>query len=265
MPVTLVLAGLAAKALFAQLSWAEAFLLGAVLTPTDPVVTSSVVSNLGVPARVRHTLNLESGLNDGLALPFVLFFLVLAEPGGDAPRSALEFAGEAGFGRRIGAWRSGAGGGWLVGHVPGGAMTARYEGVYALGLALLAFGLAEATIGNGLIAAFVGRDRARRQPAGDAARVHRLQRERERDAAGRDVRALRRADRQDWLQRGPAGAARVHAVHAAGGPAGRGAAVVPGYAPGPLRAAVHGVVRAQGRRLDAVRAARGRVDGAAPP
>ena len=34
-----------------------------------------------VPSTIRHTLNLESGLNDGLALPFVLFFLVLASPG----------------------------------------------------------------------------------------------------------------------------------------------------------------------------------------
>jgi sodium/hydrogen antiporter len=154
MPLTLVLASLAAKALFPQLSWAEAFLLGAVLTPTDPVVSSSVVSNLGVPAAVRHTLNLESGLNDGLALPFVLFFLVLSQPGGDAASSALELAGEAVAGAAIGA-ALGIGAGRLVGRLPGGGMTDRYEGVYALGVALLSFGLAEATIGNGFISAFV--------------------------------------------------------------------------------------------------------------
>ena len=78
MPVTLALLALGAKVLFPALSWAEAFLLGAVLTPTDPVVTSTVVTAQRVPAKIRHTLNLESGLNDGLALPFVLFFLVLA-------------------------------------------------------------------------------------------------------------------------------------------------------------------------------------------
>jgi NhaP-type Na+/H+ or K+/H+ antiporter len=155
MPLTLILAGLAAKALFPDLSWAEAFLLGAVLSPTDPVVTSSVVSNPGVPAAVRHTLNLESGLNDGLALPFVLFFVILSEPGGDAGRSALELGGEAFVGAAIGTALGGAAG-WLVDRLPGGSMAARYEGVYALGIALLAFGLAEATIGNGLIAAFVG-------------------------------------------------------------------------------------------------------------
>jgi len=154
MPITLVLAGLAAKALFPDLTWAEAFLLGAVLTPTDPVVTSAVVSNPGVPAFVRHTLNLESGLNDGLALPFVLFFIVLSEPGGDAASSALQLAGEAVAGAAIGT-ALGLGAGWLVDRLPGGAMTPRYEGIYALGIALVAFGLDEATIGNGFVAAFV--------------------------------------------------------------------------------------------------------------
>jgi sodium/hydrogen antiporter len=57
------------------LSWTESFLLGAVLAPTDPVLTSSIVTNPRVPRLVRHSLNLESGLNDGLALPAVLAFL----------------------------------------------------------------------------------------------------------------------------------------------------------------------------------------------
>jgi NhaP-type Na+/H+ or K+/H+ antiporter len=113
-----------------------------------------VVSNPGVPASVRHTLNLESGLNDGLALPFVLFFVILAEPGWDAGRSALELAGEAFVGAAVGA-ALGAGAGRLLDRLPSGSMAERYEGVYALGIALLSFGLSEATIGNGLIAAFV--------------------------------------------------------------------------------------------------------------
>src|SRR6185369_8279035 len=55
-----------------KLSWTECFLLGALLSPTDPVLSSSVVTNPRVPRIVRHSLNLESGLNDGLALPPVL-------------------------------------------------------------------------------------------------------------------------------------------------------------------------------------------------
>ena len=47
-------------------------LIGALLSPTDPVLTSSIVTNPRIPRVVRHSLNLESGLNDGLALPAVL-------------------------------------------------------------------------------------------------------------------------------------------------------------------------------------------------
>jgi NhaP-type Na+/H+ or K+/H+ antiporter len=154
MPITMVLLAVAAKALFGALSWAEAFLLAAVLTPTDPVVTSAVVTSAAVPRSVRHTLNLESGLNDGLALPFVLFFLVLASPGGDAGAEAAKLAGEAVVGAAIGV-ALGAFGGRLHQRLPAGGLTARYEGIYAIGFALVAFGLADVTFGNGLIAAFV--------------------------------------------------------------------------------------------------------------
>jgi sodium/hydrogen antiporter len=153
MPITLAMLGLGAAGLFPDLSWAEAFLLAAVLTPTDPVVTSTVVTAQRVPARVRHTLNLESGLNDGLALPFVLFFVVLAGPGGDAGSEAAALAGEAAFGAFVGVVL-GLGGGRLHQRVPGG-ITSRYEGIFALGIGLVAFGLADVTFGNGLIAAFV--------------------------------------------------------------------------------------------------------------
>jgi sodium/hydrogen antiporter len=154
MPLTMGALALAAKALFPDLTWAEAFLLGAVLSPTDPVVTSSVVTSQRVPASVRHTLNLESGLNDGLALPFVLFFLVLASPGGDAGNEATKLVGEAAVGAVIGV-ALGILGGRLHHRLPGGGITARYEGIYAVGFGLAAFGLADVTIGNGLIAAFV--------------------------------------------------------------------------------------------------------------
>jgi NhaP-type Na+/H+ or K+/H+ antiporter len=154
MPITMGLLALAAKLLFPDLSWAEAFLLGAVLSPTDPVVTSAVVTSRLVPRAVRHTLNLESGLNDGLALPFVLFFLVLAGPGGDAAGEGAKVIGEAGLGAVIGI-ALGALGGRLHHRLPGGGLTPRYEGIYAIGFALFAFGLADVSWGNGLIAAFV--------------------------------------------------------------------------------------------------------------
>jgi NhaP-type Na+/H+ or K+/H+ antiporter len=154
MPLTLGLLAVMGRGIFPDLTWEEAFLLAAVLTPTDPVVTSTVVTAQRVPSTVSHTLNLESGLNDGLALPFVLFFLVLAEPGGDAGSEAAKLLGEAGFGALVGIGL-GLVGGRLHRHLPGGGITARYEGIYAIGFGLAAFGLADVTIGNGLIAAFV--------------------------------------------------------------------------------------------------------------
>src|SRR5215213_9771439 len=77
MPITCVLVAVVTHAL-TDLDWLERFLMGALLSPTDPVLSSSVVTNPRVPRTIRHSLNLESGLNDGLALPAVLAFAAAA-------------------------------------------------------------------------------------------------------------------------------------------------------------------------------------------
>src|SRR5215210_5299636 len=82
MPITCVLVA-AVTRLVTDLDWTESFLVGALLSPTDPVLTSNVVTNRRVPRRIRHSLNLESGLNDGLALPAVLAFAAALEVGRD--------------------------------------------------------------------------------------------------------------------------------------------------------------------------------------
>jgi NhaP-type Na+/H+ or K+/H+ antiporter len=69
----------AATKLLVGLTWTESFLVGALLSPTDPVLSTSVVTNPRVPRIIRHSLNLESGLNDGLALPAVLAFAAALE------------------------------------------------------------------------------------------------------------------------------------------------------------------------------------------
>lgn len=78
MPITAGVCAVAAHLLFG-LSWTESLLLGALLSPTDPILTSSIVTNRRVPPLLRHSLNLESGLNDGLALPAVLTFAAALE------------------------------------------------------------------------------------------------------------------------------------------------------------------------------------------
>lgn len=77
LPLTLL--GTALLAHFvAGVPWLEAFLLGAVLSPTDPVFAAAIVGRQEVPIRLRRLLNVESGLNDGLALPLVVVLLAMA-------------------------------------------------------------------------------------------------------------------------------------------------------------------------------------------
>ncbi|MFD1661290.1 cation:proton antiporter [Streptomyces caeni] len=62
------------------LDWTTSFLVGAVLAPTDPVFASAIVGRSEVPAKLRQLLNVESGINDGLALPVVMILIAAAGP-----------------------------------------------------------------------------------------------------------------------------------------------------------------------------------------
>lgn len=66
--------------LLVGLDWTTSFLVGAVLAPTDPVFASAIVARKEVPAKLRELLNVESGINDGLALPVVLVLIATAGP-----------------------------------------------------------------------------------------------------------------------------------------------------------------------------------------
>ncbi len=77
LPLTLVITAALAHWV-AGLPWLESLLLGAVLSPTDPVFAAAIVGRKEVPPRLRHLLNVESGINDGLALPVVLVLLAAA-------------------------------------------------------------------------------------------------------------------------------------------------------------------------------------------
>jgi NhaP-type Na+/H+ or K+/H+ antiporter len=82
LPLTLLLTALFARYV-AGLDWPEALLIGAVLAPTDPVFAAALVGNDRVPERLRHLLNVESGVNDGLALPFVVVLIAVAAGSSD--------------------------------------------------------------------------------------------------------------------------------------------------------------------------------------
>ncbi|WP_079123108.1 cation:proton antiporter [Streptomyces abyssalis] len=70
------------------LDWTTSFLVGAVLAPTDPVFASAIVGRKEVPARLRQLLNVESGINDGLALPVVLLLIAAAGPAAGHARTS---------------------------------------------------------------------------------------------------------------------------------------------------------------------------------
>jgi NhaP-type Na+/H+ or K+/H+ antiporter len=156
MPITAGLIACAAKAM-TGLSWTESFLVGALLSPTDPVLSSSVVTNPRVPRLIRHSLNLESGMNDGLALPAVLALVAsLDTDAGDFTwwefvvqdiSLGLVFGLAAGYAaarlmpRRL-----------SLGH----EITAHQKSLYGLGTAFAAYGIAVLPpAGNGFIAVFV--------------------------------------------------------------------------------------------------------------
>ncbi len=83
----------------AGLAWLEALLIGAILSPTDPVFAAAIIGRKEIPYRLRHLLNVESGVNDGLALPLVIVLIALLT--GRAPELPL-MAGELAAGVALG-------------------------------------------------------------------------------------------------------------------------------------------------------------------
>ena len=84
------------------LDWTTSFLVGAVLAPTDPVFASAIVGRKEVPSKLRQLLNVESGINDGLALPVVLILIAAAATGSHQPVHASEIALELALGLGFG-------------------------------------------------------------------------------------------------------------------------------------------------------------------
>ena len=157
MPLTAGIVALAAHELVG-LGWQESLLVGALLAPTDPVLSSSVVTNPRVPRVIRHSLNLESGLNDGLALPAVLALSALLRVG-DQDFTWWQFVLQdvsLGFGYGIALGFLAA----LILPRARGLATGipdHQKSLYALGTAFATYGIAVLLPleGNGLIAVFV--------------------------------------------------------------------------------------------------------------
>lgn len=157
LPLIILMGTLVGYTVFPGIGWYEAALIAAILAPTDAALGASVLADKTVPLKIRQGLNVESGLNDGIALPAVLFFACF-----------LNIAHQTGEGnwliflslQLIVGPIAGLVVGWIGGHLIAWAakkewMTSEFQGVAAIALAVIAFATAEVCHGNGFIAAFV--------------------------------------------------------------------------------------------------------------
>ena len=157
LPLT-ILAGDGAAAVVLGFGWWESLLLGAALAATDAALGATVISNPRVPDQVRRALNVESGLNDGIATPIVL--VAIAGVAANAGIAGVESPSRAVLSLLVGAVS-----GIVVGALGGIAsrlarerawLSEELAGPAVLALALLAYTGALLVDGNGFVAAFVG-------------------------------------------------------------------------------------------------------------
>jgi sodium/hydrogen antiporter len=157
LPLTIVLGTLLALPLPGISDVWLALLVGAALAPTDAALGAGMMVNQAVPARVRRLINVESGLNDGIATPVVLVAIAGAAATEEAAHTGPAAAvAELAIGLAIGI-AVGGGGGWLikVGRRRGWVAEG-FAGAAVLGLAACCYATSVALHGNGFIAAFVG-------------------------------------------------------------------------------------------------------------
>ena len=116
MLLTILLGVAAALVVLTDLSLWEAGILAAILAPTDAGLGQVIVNSPRVPLKIRQSLNVEAGLNDGLSVPFLLFFIALASGGAAGEHATLRqlIVEQLGYGMLIGIG-IGLVGGWLLG------------------------------------------------------------------------------------------------------------------------------------------------------
>jgi NhaP-type Na+/H+ or K+/H+ antiporter len=157
LPLTIGLGTLVALLVLSELEPWECAIVAAVLAPTDAALGKAVVTSPLLPERIREGLNVESGLNDGGSVPFLMLFIALAAAHEGLDEGWVRFAAEQiGYGALIGFAVGGAGGVALQRCAARGWTTPVYERLALAALAIVAWWAADGAGGNGFIAAFVG-------------------------------------------------------------------------------------------------------------
>ena len=158
LPLTIGLGMLLALALPGVTDAWIALLIGAALAPTDAALGAGMMANPVVPARIRRLINVESGLNDGIATPFVSVALagVATADHVSGAVSVAKAVAELGLGIVVGLAVGGAGGVLIKATKARGWAAEGFAGSAVLALAVCAYACSLAVSGNGFIAAFVG-------------------------------------------------------------------------------------------------------------
>jgi NhaP-type Na+/H+ or K+/H+ antiporter len=160
LPMTIALGIGVGMLFFDHLGIWELAILATMLTATDAALGKAVVTNKAVPARIREGLNVESGLNDGICVPLLLVFIVLAEAtGSDAQGTELMMfymAEEIGIGLAVGLGVTVVGAKLMDYCYKCGWITKIWEQLPVIMLALICFTVAQSLGGSGYIAAFAG-------------------------------------------------------------------------------------------------------------
>jgi NhaP-type Na+/H+ and K+/H+ antiporters len=157
LPLAILIGTFANWALFPEWPLMMCALVAALLAPTDAALGQAVVTNPEVPERVRNAITVESGLNDGLALPIILLFASFVAGMGERDGTGWVIFGvqQVAFGALAGL-AVGLAGAFLLLFCKERRLTSEtYEGVGAIALAGTAYALATVVGGNGFISAFV--------------------------------------------------------------------------------------------------------------
>lgn len=159
-PLTILLGIGVGVVMFDELALIEIAILATILAPTDAALGKAVITNKSVPADVRECLNVESGLNDGLAVPVLFVLLAIAVGSHHEGRTfvfALELvAEEIGIGLVVGLGLTLLGA-WILGFCTRHSwITESWRQLPVGALAIACFAVAQSIGGSGFIAAFAG-------------------------------------------------------------------------------------------------------------
>ncbi|MEZ0095245.1 cation:proton antiporter [Streptacidiphilus sp. EB129] len=154
LPATMALGWLVAWPLLPGLTGWELALVGIILAPTDAALGQQAVSNERVPALIRGGLSVESGLNDGLALPFFVLALAAAGEGHGHPGVAVTFLRALALSGAIGLAAGWTGASVLRWSVARGWSTSDWRQFLALAVPAIAYATCVAVEGSGFIGAW---------------------------------------------------------------------------------------------------------------